>query len=145
MGSHRDEDWSLLTQIHFTNRTSILPQSCLIFQQGNRGRKQAFHGSSPVKHRTDTRRGGMTRTAGGLQCWEPAAGATDLSVQVDICNTVQGKFVSVGPVFVDVGDGQTRQLPHSFVIAGYGRQFDRRQGKTVGAQEISAGQKKEAG
>lgn len=73
---------------------------------------------------------------------EPRVGATDLSVQVDICNTVQGKLVSVSPVLVDVGDGQTGQLPHRFVIAGYGREFDGRQGKAVGARQITARQKK---
>lgn len=85
---------------------------------------------------------GLQEPQAACPCWEPVAGATDLGVQVDICNTVQGKLVSVGPVLVDVGDGQTGELPHRFVIAGYGREFDGRQGKTVGARQISARQKK---
>lgn len=138
MGSHWDEDWSLLAKSVLSIGRPFLPQSCFDISAQQRARTsfaQSCSTSTPAAT-------GLQEPQAACPCWEPVAGATDLSVQVDICNTVQGKLVSVGPVLVDVGDGQTGQLPHRFVIAGYGREFDGRQGKTVGARQISARQKK---
>lgn len=43
---------------------------------------------------------------------------TDLCMQVDICNAVEGKLKAIAAIFIDVSDSQARQLLHCFVITG---------------------------
>lgn len=56
---------------------------------------------------------------------------TDLSVQVDICNAVEGKLVPIGAILVDVSHRQARQLPHCFVVTGHGSKFNGSQRKLL--------------
>lgn len=56
---------------------------------------------------------------------------TDLRVQVDICNAVEGKLVAIGAILVDVSHCQARQLPHRFVVTGHGSKFNRSQRKLL--------------
>lgn len=49
---------------------------------------------------------------------------THLSVQVDICDAIQGKLVALGSILVDVSGGQAREFLHRFVITGDGSKLN---------------------
>ena len=71
---------------------------------------------------------------------------TDLSLQVHVCNAVEGKLVSVSAVLVDVGEGQTRQLLHRLVVTGHRGEFGRHQRGTLGVHgRQEGGQQQEHG
>ena len=58
---------------------------------------------------------------------------TDLSVQVDVGDAVEGELVAVAAVLVDVGDGQAGQLPHRSVVAGDGGELGGRKREPLAA------------
>lgn len=61
---------------------------------------------------------------------------------MDVCNAVKGKLVPVTSILIDVGDCQSGQLLHRFVIAGYGRKLNGCQGETLAVRKLSVKQKK---
>lgn len=65
-----------------------------------------------------------------LRCW---CCCTDLSVEVHICHAIEGKLVAVGPILVDVGHSQPRQLPHRFIVTGHRSEFNGGQRKLLAA------------
>lgn len=67
----------------------------------------------------------------GPQQLQAVYSTTDLSMEVDVRNTVEGKLVPIGAILVDVSHSQTRQLPHCFVVTGHGSEFNRSQRKLL--------------
>lgn len=116
-------------------QTHALPafKSCVLTIRKRKGHNNKKRGDHPKQR--------IPASGGLLHRW---GCGTDLSVEVHVCNAVQGELVPIRAILVDVSHSQTRQLPHRFVITGHGSKFNGSQRQILAAHaDAITGQQEE--